>query len=108
MKKTLLTLSLLLASMLAVNAYAQKAAPGEDRAAPAASATKEEKVAAKGARKTEGAKAAKAGAESDKPETTATKKVSKAEKDAAKAKRKTAGAEAPKEPKVDSTPTPKP
>jgi len=59
MKKTLLTLSVLLASMLAVNAYAQKAAPGEDRAAPAASATKEEKAAAKDTRKTEGSKAAK-------------------------------------------------
>jgi hypothetical protein len=33
MKKTLLTISLLLASMLAVNAYAQTAAPGQDRAA---------------------------------------------------------------------------
>ena len=99
MKKSLLSLALALASMLAVNAYAQKAAPGEDRAVPAASATKEEKAAAKDARKTEGAKAAKSGAESDKPSTTASKKTTKAEKDAAKAKRKTEGAEAAKAPK---------
>jgi hypothetical protein len=106
MKKTLLTLSLLLASMLAVNAYAQKAAPGEDRAAPSASATKEQKAAAKDKRKAEGATAAKSGADSDKSETTASgKKTSKAEKDAAKANRKTAGAEATKAPKVDSSPT---
>jgi len=99
MKKTLLTISLLLASMLAVNAYAQTAAPGQDRAVPAASATKEEKAAAKDARKAEGSKAAKSGAESDKPSTTASKKTTKAEKDAAKAKRKTEGAEAAKAPK---------
>ena len=107
MKKTLLTLSIALASLLAANAYAQKDVPGEGRAAPSAPATKEEKATAKAARREEGAKVSKQDTHSDKPTSTATKKVSKAEKDAAKSKRKTAGADATKATKVDKDPTAK-
>lgn len=107
MKKVLLSLSVLLASMFAANAYAQKDVPGEGKAAPSAPATKEEKASAKAARKEEGKKATKEDTHSDMPATTATKKVSKEEKAAAKAKRKAAGAEATKEPKVDTSPTSK-
>lgn len=107
MKKVLLSLSVLLASMLAANAYAQKDVPGEARATPSAPATKEEKAAAKETRKEEGKKAVKEDTHSDKPATTASKKVSKEDKAAAKAKRKAAGAEATKAPKVDTSPTSK-
>ena len=108
MKKTLLSLTVALASMFALSAYAQSDKPGESRAAPSAPATKEEKASAKAARKEEGAKAAKTDTHSDTPNSTASKKVSKSEKDAAKAKRKTEGAATAKEQKSDATPTQKP
>lgn len=105
MKKTVLTLSLALASLLAVNAYAQTTGPGQDKAAPSAPATAAEKAAAKKARLEEGKGVAKtAEGVTDKPSTTATKKVARSEKDAAKAKRKAEGAAASKAPKDKSGP----
>lgn len=100
MKKIALSLSIVLASLLASSAFAQskgEADPAQSKAMPTKPATAEEKAAAKKARKAEGtavAKSAKAG--DDKPETTATAKVSKEEKAAAKAKRKAAAKEAVK------------
>ena len=63
MKKTLLTLSVVLAQMLAVSAFAQskgEADPAQSKAAPSAPATAAEKAQAKATRRAEGAKAAKA------------------------------------------------
>jgi hypothetical protein len=101
MNKTLVTLSIALASLFATSAFAQKDAPGETKAAPAAAATKSEKAAAKQARKAEGAVAAKTEATGDAQPTSMgkTKVVSKEEKALAKAKRKTEGAAAAKGPK---------
>lgn len=96
MKKSLLTLSIALASLFAASAFAQKDVPGEARAAPAAKATPAEKAAAKAARKAEGAAAAKADQPGEKQVNVETKKVSKTDKQAAKAQRKAAGAAAAK------------
>jgi hypothetical protein len=95
MKKVAITLSFVLASLLGASAFAQKAGPGEDRAATVAPTTQSEKATAKQARKAEGKAVAKSGAAAgeDKPASAASgEKVAKAEKKAAKAKRKSAGA----------------
>ncbi len=102
MKKSLLTLTVALASMFAASAFAQKDVPGEGRAAPAAKATPAEKADAKAKRKVEGAAAAKADQPGEKPTNAASKKVAQSEKAAAKAKRKAEGAAATKS-KKDAT-----
>jgi len=100
MKKSLTTLAVALVSLLGANALAQKPAPGEDRATPAAKATAAEKASAKADRKVEGAKAAKSDQPGeDKPSTTASGKVARDAKLTAKSKRKAAGAEATRAPK---------
>ena len=101
MKKTLLTMSIVLAQMLAVGALAQtkgEADPAQSKAAPSAPATTTEKAQAKVTRKAEGAKAAKADQPSGPgPEPQGVAKVAtKEEKAAAKAKRKAAAKEAVK------------
>jgi hypothetical protein len=101
MKKTLLTLSIVLAQMLAVSAFAQtkgEADPAQSKAAPSAPATATEKAQAKVTRKAEGAKAAKADQPGGVgPESTGVAKVAtKDEKAAAKVKRKAAAKEAVK------------
>ena len=92
MKKIVLSVSLVLAQMLAVSAIAQtkgEADPAQSKAIPSKPATPEEKAAAKSTRKAEGAAQAKTGAKSDTPSTTAkAKAATKEEKAAAKAKRK--------------------
>ncbi len=101
MRKLVVTLSVVLASLLGASAFAQ--GPGEDRAAPGQVATPAQKAAAKQARKAEGKAVAKEGVVSDKPQTAATgQKVSASEKKLAKAKRKVEGKEAvkTKDPKV--------
>ena len=101
MKKTLLALTAALVAVFA--AHAQTAGPGQDRSVPAAAATKEEKAAAKDARKEEGKKVSKTMDVSDKPSTTAkAKAATPAEKKAAADKRKAEGAAATKEPKDKS------
>jgi hypothetical protein len=106
MKKTVLTLSTVLACLFAASAFAQKDVPGEARAAPSAPATKAEKAAAKTARKGEGAAVAKtATGADDQPAAMGKAKVSsKSDKALAKAKRKSEGAEAAKSMKEKSGP----
>lgn len=106
MKKSLLTLTIAIASLFAGAAFAQKDVPGEGRAVPAAKVTPAEKEQAKAARKAAGAKVAKADQPGDdKPSTTSTRtNLSDAEKAQAKAKRKAAGVEAEKAPKDKSGP----
>jgi NADH-quinone oxidoreductase subunit C/WASH complex subunit FAM21 len=101
MNKTLLTLALAAAQMLAVNAFAQvkgEVDPAQSKAIPAAKATPTEKAAAKAARKAEGAKAAKTAMPGDaKPESVGVAKAAtKEERKAAAAKRKTETAAAVK------------
>lgn len=101
MKKTLLTVSIVLAQMLAISAFAQtkgEADPAQSKAAPSAPATAAEKAQAKATRKAEGAKAAKADAPGGTgPEPTGVAKVAtKDEKAAAKASRKAVTKEAVK------------
>jgi hypothetical protein len=101
MKKTLLTMSIVLAQMLAVSAFAQtkgEADPAQSKAIPSAPATAAEKAEAKATRKAEGAKAAKADMPAGPgPEPKGVAKVAtKEEKAAAKAKRKAAAKEAVK------------
>jgi len=101
MKKTLLTMSVVLAQMLAVGALAQtkgEADPAQSKATPSAPATAAEKAQAKATRKAEGAKAAKAdvpGGPGPEPSGVA-KAVTKEEKAAAKTKRVAAAKEAVK------------
>ena len=103
MKKTLLALTVALAAAFAANA--QTAAPGQDRSVPSAPATKDEKAAAKDARKEEGKKVSKTMDVSDKPSSSGkAKSTTTAEKKAAKDKRKAEGAAATKEPKDKSGP----
>lgn len=105
MKKTLITVSVALASLLAANAFAQTSGPGQDKAMPSAPATAAEKAAAKKARTDEGKKVSKASeGVTDQPSSTASGKVAKSEKAAAKAKRKAAGADATKAPKDKTGP----
>ena len=102
MKKLAITLSMALASLLAVNAYAQNTggdSADQAKAAPTKAATKDEKAAAKQARKAEGRAIAKSHTldnDGVPPEPKATK-VSKSEKQAAAVKRKAAGVQAQKE-----------
>jgi hypothetical protein len=107
MKKTLLTVSIVLAQMLAISAFAQskgEADPAQSRAAPSAPATPAEKAKAKETRKAEGAKAAKADVPGGAgPEPTGVAKVAtKEEKAAAKTKRKASAADAVKKGQIPS------
>jgi hypothetical protein len=92
MNKVVLSISLVLAQLLAVSAIAQtkgEADPAQSKAVPSAKATPEEKAAAKAARKAEGKKVAKEGIVSDRPSTTAkAKAATKEERLAARQKRK--------------------
>jgi hypothetical protein len=95
MNKLVLTLSLALAQMLAVSAFAQtkgEADPAQSKAIPSAPATAAEKAAAKKARKAEGATAAKeekkAGEDVDNKSKGVAKVATKAERKAAAKKRK--------------------
>lgn len=107
MNKTLLAVSLVLAQMLAVNAFAQskgEADPSGARAIPSAKATAEEKAAAKATRKADGTAAAKAATAGDATPSSVgvAKKVSRAERKAAAAKRKAAAAEAVRKGEIKS------
>lgn len=108
MKKAVLTLSIVLASLLGASAFAQskgEADPEQSKAMPSKPATKAEKAAAKTARKAEGKSVAKEGlGNSERPSTTATR-AAKSERQAAKSKRKAEGAKATKEPKDVSGPS---
>lgn len=104
MKKSLITVAIALVSLLGANAFAQKPAPGEDRASSAAKAAAAEKARAKANRKVEGAQVAKSYQPGDdRPSTAASAKAASAEKLAAKAKRKAAGAQATRAPKDATT-----
>ena len=109
MKKAVLTLSIVLASLLGASAFAQskgEADPEQSKAMPTKPATKAEKAAAKTARKAEGKKIAKeTKAGDDQPGSTATHSTSKSDRKVAKSKRKTEGAKATKEPKDVSGPS---
>jgi NADH-quinone oxidoreductase subunit C/WASH complex subunit FAM21 len=97
MVKTTLTICAAVAALIASSAYAQSDKAGEDKAAPSAPATKQEKQDAKAKRKATGKDvAAKDEGRVDSNGTAGTKKVSADEKAAAKKKRKAAGAEAAK------------
>lgn len=101
MKKTVLTLSIALASLFAANAFAQKDVPGEGKAVLSTPAAPAEKAAAKKARKSEGAVVAKTHATGDaQPAAMGKARVaSTSEKAAAKTKRKAEGAAAARGPK---------
>jgi hypothetical protein len=101
MKKTLFTLSIVLAQMLAVGAFAQskgEADPAQSKAIPSAPATPAEKAQAKATRKAEGAAAVKnAGpADATNKSTGIAKVATTEEKASAKAKRKAAAKDAVK------------
>jgi len=106
MNKLVLSLSLVLAQMLAVSAFAQskgEADPAQSKAAPAAPATPAEKAAAKSARKAEGAAAAKTETAGDTPSSMGTaKSATKAERKAAAKKRKAAVAASVKKGEIPS------
>jgi hypothetical protein len=107
MKKILLPVSLVLAQMLAVNAFAQvkgEVDAAQSKAVPSAKATKEEKAAAKAARKAEGKAVAKTASPADaNPGSMGTaKKTTKAERKAAAAKRKAEAAAALKKGEIPS------
>lgn len=107
MKKSLLTLSVVVASLLGMNAFAAgEGGPSQDQSVPAAKATKTEKSTAKVKRKAEGAEAAKSGLDAgDQPTSSGVRKAAtKEEKALAKAKRKSEGAAASKAPKEKSGP----
>lgn len=107
MKKSLLAVSVAIASLLAANAFAQADKPGESKAAPSAPATAAEKAEAKQARKAEGktvAKSTKTNADAS-PESMGTRKShTKPQHKAARAHRKAEGTKATKEPKDQSGP----
>jgi hypothetical protein len=101
MNKIVLSVSLALAQLLAVNAFAQskgEADPAGAKAMPSAKATPQEKAAAKATRKEEGAKVSKAASPADAMPSSMgeAKKTTKAERKAAAAKRKAAAAAAVK------------
>lgn len=106
MKKIVLSVSLVLAQMLAVSAIAQskgEADPAQSKAIPSKPATAEEKAAAKSTRKAEGAAQAKTGVKGDRPSTTAkAKAATKEERAAARAKRKAEAAAALKKGEIPS------
>jgi hypothetical protein len=100
MKKTAITLSILLAALMGMSAHAQtkgEADPAQSKAVPSKPATATEKAAARKDRQAEGKKVAKAatGAD-DTPSSSGARGVSEAERKAAAAKRKTAAADAVK------------
>ena len=111
MKKIILPLSIALAQMLAVSAFAQKTSTGQadasgSMAAPSAPATPAEKATARTERKTEGAAAAKSETPqegSDKSAGTAHKRT-KAQRKAAHAKRKAAVSAENKKGEINSVP----
>lgn len=106
MNKVVLSISLVLAQLLAVSAIAQtrgEADPAQSKAIPSAKATPEEKAAAKAARKAEGKTVAKEAIVSDRPSTTAkAKAATKEERLAARQKRKAAAAAALKKGEITS------
>lgn len=108
MKKIILPLSIALAQMLAVSAFAQAKGGEADTtgsmAAPSAPATPAEKAAAKAERKTEGAAAAKdmAPQEGESKSAGTARKYTKAERAEARAKRKAETAAAIKRGEVKS------
>lgn len=110
MKKIILPLSIALAQMLAVSAFAQtkggEADPTGAKAAPSAPATPAEKAAARTDRKTEGAAAAKSEAPQEgMPQSAGTaRKTTKAQRKAAHAKRKAAAAAAVKSGEIQAVP----
>lgn len=97
MKLRLLTLAASI--LLAGSAFAQTAAPGQDRTVSTAGATQTEKAAAKAARKTQGSAVAKSGQPGDDRPATTARKASKSERKAAAAKRKAEGAQVSRGPK---------
>lgn len=114
MKKIVLSVSLALASLLAVNAYAQSKGEvdeAQSRAIPSAKATPAEKAAAKAARKAEGKAAVKESAAptgTEKESAGVAKKATKAERKAAAAERKAAAKEALKKGEIPSGDKPVP
>ena len=105
MNKTLLAVTLGLAQMLAVSAFAQVKGEVDEscsRAIPAAKCTPAEIAAAKAARKVEGTAAAKANKAEDPAPIGVAKKATKAERKAAAAKRKTEAAAALKKGEIPS------
>jgi hypothetical protein len=114
MKKIVLSVSLALASLLAVNAYAQskgEADEAQSKAIPSAKATPGEKAAAKTTRKVEGKAAVKAAAapqDADNKSIGVAKKATKAERKAAAAKRKAESKEALKKGEIPAGDKPMP
>jgi len=98
MKKV--SLAIALAALLGASAFAQTSGPGQDKSSASKPATAAEKAAAKSARKTIGAAAAKEDTHADAdPAAAGGARLPKAERKAASVKRKAAGAKAIKEPK---------
>jgi hypothetical protein len=107
MKTLVLSLSLALAQMLAVSAFAQtkgEADPAQSKAIPSAPATAAEKAAAKAARKAEGTKAVKEEEPADATNKSmgVAKVATKAERKAAAQKRKAEVAPAVKKGQIPS------
>jgi hypothetical protein len=108
MNKLVLSLSLAVAQMLAVSAFAQtkgEADPAQSKAIPSAPATAAEKAEAKKARKAEGAavaKSKKTTADADPSSLGKAKATTKAERKAAAAKRKAELAPAVKKGEISS------
>jgi len=107
MNKFVVSLSLVLAQVVAVSAIAQSKGevdPNQSKAAPSAPATRGEKAAAKAERKAEGAQAARTHKPGDaEPASLGTaKKYTKAERAAARQKRKAAVAPAVKKGEIPS------
>ncbi len=108
MNKLVLSLSLAVAQMLAVSAFAQskgEADPAQSKAVPSAPATAAEKAEAKKARKAEGAAVAKSKrttADADPSSLGKAKATTKAERKAAAAKRKAEMAPAVKKGEISS------
>ena len=113
MKKIVLSVSLVLAQMLAVSAIAQskgEADPAQSKAIPSAKVSPAEKAAAKATRKEEGAKVAKVkkSGEADPSSLGKAKAATKEEKAAAKAKRKAEASAAVKKGEIPSGDKPAP
>jgi hypothetical protein len=106
MNKTLLSLGLVLAQALAVNAFAQakgETDPASAKAAPAATATAADKAAAKATRKAEGPGISKAQVPDGAPRSMGVaKSASKTERVAAAKKRKAVAASALKKGEIKS------
>jgi cytoskeletal protein RodZ len=105
MKKTILTLCIGAACLLAPSAFAQTTAQDQTNASPAKPATQAEKDAARKARQAAGKKATAAGQESDKPESSGkVTGTTSAERKKTNAARRAKNANVAKEPKVDKSP----